>query len=171
MTTDELKDLTEILTDDKPFSARPRALEYLKTVIVSEEVKEEASTRTSQQNKAIHKWFDDIAKLCQNEGVTMNLLIGHTHDVMVTKDAVKALWKALQEALFATESTTELKKTGQIEIMIDHFVALFAKEEIELPPFPNDADKQMENLSGVKLGQVANLKGGDYPEYTGPATI
>lgn len=157
MTPETLKQLEEILSHHDIWKRINMIRAWKETVPVVEETK---GARTSAQNSAMHLWFTQIADICQNQGVTMNLIIGHTHDVIVTKDGVKGLWKALQEALFSTKSTTELKKTGEIDQMIDHMVVLFAKEEVEIPPFPSS-----EPLTNTKLAQVDNLSRQDYPTF------
>ena len=171
MTQEEKHDLVAICSE-KPWFAAKRVLEYLRTVNIqsTEDATKNASTglvapqkRTGDQNSALHLWFRQIADICQNQGVTMNLIIKHTHDVMVTEYGVKALWHVLQKALYGTESTKELRKNGQIDRTLDHFTALFAKEEVVLPPFPHDPTK-----NNVRLTAMENLKKNDYPEYEGP---
>jgi hypothetical protein len=162
MTKEELKAIEDIAFG-KPFEVRPRLLEHLKTIQITKTPK---GQRTSSQNASIHLWFRQIADICQNQGVTMNLIIGHTHDVQVTEYGVKALWHVLQKALYGTESTTELQKLGQIDRMVDHFVALFAKEEVELPPFPSNDAKAWENISIPKRDESIV-----YPEDYKPPLI
>ena len=129
----ELNSLLDIIKAPGWESHR-RLKEYVKTVKVTVDA---PAPRTSAQGRAIHLWFRQIAEICQNQGVTFDLIIKHTHHVAVTEYAVKALWHVLQKALYGTESTRDLTKSGQIDRMVDHFVVLFAKEEVELPPFPN----------------------------------
>lgn len=165
MTAEELQDIEAIAYCKDPWNARIRLQAYLKTVKVQsvEEVASDSSkgtvaTRTGSQNAALHLWFKQIADICQNQGVTFDLIIKHTHQVAVTEIGVKGLWHVLQKALYGTTSTTELKKTGQIDRMIDHFVALFAKEEVELPPFPSQ-------VFNVRLTAMENLQKEDYPQH------
>lgn len=159
MTTEELKSLEDIAYGDKPFLARMRLQEFLKTVEVQETTKEDSS-RTKKQSDSLHLWFRQIADICQKQGVTFDLIIKHTNQVAVTEYGVKSLWHVLQKALYGTESTRELKKTGQIDRMVDHFVALFAKEEVELPPFPSE-------VFNVRLTAMENLQNDAYPTYEG----
>lgn len=121
--------------------------------------------RTGQQNNGMHLWFEQTARICQNQGVTMDLIIKHTHDVLVTKEGVKLLWKTFQKALFDTDSTTQLKKTGQIDILVDHMVALFAKVGVELPPFPCDEQRFWAEQTGYKSDTTKELPGAPYPKY------
>jgi hypothetical protein len=115
--------------------------------------------RTPSQNAAMHLWFSQIAEICQQQGVTGNLIIKHTHDLMMTEHTVKGLWKALQVALYGKTSTRELKKSGEIDNMIDHMVALFAKEEVEIPPFPVNEKKHLE---GVRIESARDVV--EYPQ-------
>ena len=83
------------------------------------------------------------------------MVVSHTHDLKVTKEALHGMCKLLQEALWSTTSTKELGK-DQVDTIIDHFTALFAKVGLELPPFPNDPTR---------------YKKPDYPEFNGPPTV
>lgn len=123
-------------------------------------------TRTDAQNRSLHKWFSQLSEECQRNGVTFDLIIRHTHQMQVTEEGVKHLWHVLQKALFGKESTTELKKTGQIETMLMHFADLFGKEGIEIPPWPSDDLRQWEELSGPALGQHGNKQKVDYEDMT-----
>lgn len=121
--------------------------------------------RTGAQNAALHLWYRQVAEECQKHGVEASAVFAKTHDIQMTENTVKVLWKALQEALFGKKSTTELKKTGEIDKLQDHFIRFFGEKfELELPPFPNE-DKN------VRLSQVENLKNDNYPEYHGEPTI
>lgn len=154
MTQEEYDSLKKIL-DGKPFMVRPELQSFMlrAKVHVSPEnaptgnFDANKGIRTDNQNRAMHLWFRQIAETCQNQGVTMNLIINHTHDVSVTEYGVKALWHVLQKALYGTDSTAQIKKSGQIDKMVEHFVALFAKEEVELPPFPSNDAKVWESIS------------------------
>ena len=159
MTHAEYKELQDILASE-PFKVRPRLVEFMKTV----NVVEGKPTRTSSQNNALHLWFSQIADICQNQGVTWNMLIKHTVDVAVTAEGVKNFWKVLQKALYGTESTTELKKTGQIEKMVEHFALFMGKEEVEIPPFPSNEFKALEEMSGYKTNAGQGTKGVEYPD-------
>src|SRR3972149_5432828 len=75
--------------------------------------------RTHQQNKSLHLLFTQIAKECLDKGIEMRQLVRENVPIEVTPENLKWLWKLLQNALFKTKSTTELKKLGQIEIVYD----------------------------------------------------
>ena len=95
--------------------------------------------RTHQQNKSLHLLFTQIAKECLDKGIEMRQLVRENVPIEVTPENLKWLWKLLQNALFKTKSTTELKKLGQIEIVYDNFLKIISERtqgEIILPPWP-----------------------------------
>ena len=104
-------------------------------------------TRTQEQHNALFLWFKMIEETAEEQGVTWDMLVKHVRQLKVTKENLHDTWKQLQKALFGTSSTKQLKKQGQIDTMIDHFVDLFAKEGMELPPFPCDEQRQAEKLA------------------------
>lgn len=112
------------------------ALEFLD--IYSAKVIED--DRTLNQNSALHLMFSQLSKECLAKGIEMRQLVREEVPIECTPENLKWLWKLLQKALFKTESTTKLKKTGQIEIVYDNFNKILierTKGEISLPPFPS----------------------------------
>ncbi|TFH72380.1 hypothetical protein E3V39_12430 [Gammaproteobacteria bacterium LSUCC0112] len=122
--------------------------------------------RTSDQHRALFLWFGMIEKEAENAGLTWDMIIRHTHQLRITKETLHGMCKSLQKALWKTTSTKELKKHGNIDILIDHFVDVFSKEGLELPPFPFDPKKNNSRLQAME-----NLANEDYPEYHGAPTI
>lgn len=161
MNTRELSQLTSIATGDK-WKVRPDLLEWLKGVEVVEEVKG-APERTDAQSRALFLWFGLIEHEAENQGVTWNMIIEHTHQLRITKEGLHIMAKQLMQALWGLNSTKKLKKTGQLDILIDHFVDLFSKVGLEVPPFPENLEKTEEGLGGYKLSQH-DIKIKDYPE-------
>jgi hypothetical protein len=139
---------------------QPRLLaEYVANLPDAEEKPD--STRTGSQNRGIHLWYRQISDLCVENGIDASMMFSKTHDIQMTPEAVKTMWKALQLALFGKKSTTELKKTGEIDKLQDHFIRFFAEKfELELPPFPSDEGK----LSGYKSVAGEGAKGVEYTE-------
>ena len=96
--------------------------------------------RTISQNSALHLLFTQISKECLDKGIEMRQLVREEVPIEATPENIKWLWKLLQNALFKTQSTTELKKTGQIEIVYDNFCKIISERtngEIIMPPFPS----------------------------------
>lgn len=98
------------------------------------------NTRTNPQNNSLHLLFKQISDECLAKGIEMRELVKDDFPIPVTPENIKMLWKLLQKAMFGTKSTTELKKTGQIEQVYDTFNKILAERtggEISLPPFPS----------------------------------
>lgn len=141
-----------------------QALSFLKLI------KTTSSPRTPKQNASLHLWFNMIEHEAENQGVTQDMLIKHTSQLRVTSEWLKSAVKQLIKVLWGYTSTTQLKKTGEIDKVIDHVTDWLSKE-MEVPAFPCDENKQLENLSGVKIAQVNNLKNENYPELINEPTI
>ena len=160
MTPLELQDLEKIATE-KPWFAANRLKEYLKDVEVQKNAPEgnlTPNTRTGAQHRSLFLWYGQIEQICANEGVTWDRLVKHTHQLRVTKENLHEAGKQLQKALWGKASTKELKR-NQIGTLIDHFIEWFAKEGVELPPFPHEEKH-------VKLRAMENAQREDYPEHT-----
>ena len=125
------------------------ALSFVKSI----EVK--GKTRTDKQHRALFKWFAMIEHEAENQGVTFDRIIAHTHQLRITKENLHELCKQLQKALWGTTSTKELQKIGQIEIIEQHFVDLFAKVGLELPPFPSE-EPANDLLNALELRKKLN---------------
>lgn len=110
-------------------------LQFIELVQIDEKA------RTENQHRALFLWFTMIEKEAENAGVTWNQLIGHTHQLRITSEGLHMMCKQLQKALWGTTSTKQIKKTGQIEILVQHFADLFSKVGLELPPFPCDENR------------------------------
>ena len=96
--------------------------------------------RTLPQNSALHLLFTQLSKECLDKGIEMRDLVKEEIPIEATPENIKWLWKLLQNALFKTKSTTELKKTGQIEIVYEAFNKILIERtngEISLPDWPS----------------------------------
>jgi len=161
MTEQELSQLKHIALD-KPWNASKLLKEFIKTAIVAEEPKgaekgnSTPNIRTSAQHRALFLWYGQIEHVCEEQGVTWDRIIQHAHQLRVTKENVHEAGKQLQKALWGKSSTKDLEK-NQLNTLIDHFIDLFAKEGVELPPFPHS------DPINVRLESVENLKREDYP--------
>lgn len=130
-------------------------------------IKTTGPTRTQRQNSSLHLWLNMIEKEAENQGVTWDMLVRHTSQLRVTSEALKSAVKQLIKALWGYESTTQIKKTGELDIVIDHVTDWISKE-MEVPSFPCDEERQKENLAGYKTMAGQGTKGVDYPEYQEP---
>lgn len=104
--------------------------------------------RTLKQNSSLHLLFKQISDDCMEKGIDMREVVKKEVPIPCTPANIKWLWKLLQEALFKTKSTTELKKTGEIEVVYDTFNKILIERtngEISLPPFPSIEELFKEN--------------------------
>ena len=144
------------------WKVRPALREFLKTVKVEETEVKGKPKRTQTQSDSLFMWFGQIEKLAENEGLTWDMLIRHIHQLRITKNGLHMLCLELIEPLFGIKSTRKLEKMGHIDIVIDHFVDLFSKEGLELPPFPHKEKKEVSAIESMN-------KGYEYPTEDAPA--
>lgn len=98
-------------------------------------------TRTIPQNDSLHLWFRLVAEVLKGDGVTMTRLLKDLAtkgiEVYPTEHGIKYAWKQLQKKQYGTKSTTELKKTGEIDDLIDAFIKFCGQEYgSAIPPLP-----------------------------------
>ena len=127
-------------------------------------IKTTRTPRTPAQNRAFHSWLNMIEHEAENQGVTWDMLIRHTSQLRVTSEALKLACKQLIQVLWGYTSTTQLKKTGDLDVVINHMTDWLSKE-MEVPAFPCDEQKTLQENSGYKGGGKV-----DYPttEYEKP---
>ena len=96
------------------------------------------------QNASLHLLFNQLARECLDKGIEMRQLVPKEIPIEATPENLKWLWKLIQKGLFGTKSTTELKKTGQIDTVYENFnknLIEQTKGEISLPQFPSFANQ------------------------------
>ena len=100
--------------------------------------------RSPAQNRSLHKLIKMLSDECMDKGITLNQIVKDGYQIEATPENLKMLWKKLQESLFGTKSTTELKISGEIDIVYRNFNAILierTKGEISLPPWPSEEEK------------------------------
>lgn len=108
--------------------------------------------RTSQQNRAMHKFFDLLADALNDAGLDQRKVLKPSVDIPWSAFAVKEnLWKPIQHALYGKMSTTELDKSQEIdkvhEVLMRHISEKFHLEYID---FPHE-EKKSDLLEGMKI--------------------
>lgn len=97
--------------------------------------------RTDQQNKAIHKYCEQLADALNDAGYTFNDQKVIQIDVQFTKENVKeSIWRNVQTALYPEKhSTTELEKMEVSEVYenISRFIGERAGVHV---PFPSQEE-------------------------------
>ena len=110
------------------------------------ELKQLKPTRSSKQNRALHKYFEIISEELNELGIEHQYqgITGKTLSTMYTPDLVKNfVWRPIQTALFDIESTTKIG-TQEIDKIIDVITKFFSDRGVYLP-FPS-IETLMENF-------------------------
>ena len=63
--------------------------------------------RTQAQNRALHKFCNEVANECTAHGVTVQVFLDNA-EVDVTPDIVKSLWRKFGLIMFGKKSTADL---------------------------------------------------------------
>lgn len=101
----------------------------------------EPHKRTDQQNKALHKYFELLAKELNDAGYSVQLFLKHTVELDWNKDSVKELiWRPVQEALIKKRSTTALDKVTEIDLIYEHINRHIGTNFGIHVPFPTRGD-------------------------------
>ena len=98
--------------------------------------------RTELQNRALHLYFEWVARELQNQGQTMQDVVKKLTftEITPTKNSVKEMiWRPIQETVVSKKSTTELSKHEVSEIY--DIISMFLSKQFGISlPFPNDTD-------------------------------
>jgi transposase len=134
----------EIDTIDDGIKDARKTIESLGLKVYS--VKQMKSKRTLAQNNALHKWCTQMAEEFNDKGLDVRAVISKDFKIPWTMYAVKEyLWRSLQKKLLGIQSTTDLDKTGEINLiwdtinraMIERF-----KGNVSVPPWPSRGEDE-----------------------------
>lgn len=102
--------------------------------------------RSLAQNRSLHKFFDQVAQVLAEHGVTLtDLLTAFRQDPPPPKgNNIKDIWRNLQKDLFSKQSTTEItsKEMNELYEYFHKTVAELTGESIE---FPSEEIRQLLN--------------------------
>lgn len=94
--------------------------------------------RTSQQNRALHKYFELLAEEFNNAGYSVQLILSQKMDLNWDGQMVKdLLWRPAQQALLRKKSTTELSKQQDIDKVYEHLNRHISEKFFIHVPFPH----------------------------------
>ena len=121
----------------------------------------EDQKRTSQQNRALHFFCNQLAEVLNDAGYDMRKVLKPEVEIPWGTTSVKdMLWRPIQKAMYSTKSTTELSKHKEInEIHKTLMRHLGQKLGIDFIPFPHT--EKTELLDGMKT-DIRNTQ--DYPK-------
>jgi len=84
------------------------------------------STRTLQQNKALHKYLTELANELNAAGVDQKMFVDHLKgwEVPITKEFLHQIWKMKQDKMGMGDSTTKMTtdQVSQVYDTINNFV-------------------------------------------------
>ena len=114
-------------------------------------MEEKSRQRTDAQNRAMHRWFKDVADTCLDNGVEITHIIKPGFHTQVDEYFIKWLYRKIGIKKKYIKKSTKEQNTKHPSLIYDEMVKHFANEvepKIELPPFPcmeNQTIEQYEN--------------------------
>jgi len=126
---------------------RQRAEECFR-VLEGKEVKVKISkrriSRTDKQNSALHLWFEMLADALNDAGFDMRKTIKAGIDIPWSKSSIKEyIWRPVQKEYLRKESTTELDRGKEIDIIYDIVNRTIAQRTGVSIPFPSEAEVEL----------------------------
>lgn len=115
--------------------------------------------RTIQQNKALHKYFTDLAQALTEHGVDQKLFIEKLQgwSVPITADFLKQIWKLKQQKMYGTNTTTKLTTT-QVDEVYDTVNQFTAQEFGVSCAFPSIAELQAKYQENETLHNPSSMR-------------
>jgi len=111
---------------------------------VEVEINVKNKKRTLKQSDSLHLWYKLVAKSLNEAGYTVQLVLKEKVDLDWTKDMVKELlWRPAQVAILNKESTTELNKIEEIDIVYEHLNRHLGEKFGVHVPFPTEEDRPL----------------------------
>ena len=93
---------------------------------------------TNRQTKALHLWFEWLAKELNNAGWDTRKTLRQDIDIPWTAESIKRnIWKPLQKAKYDTTSIRQLKREQIDEILKVIIREIGTRTKIDVPPFPS----------------------------------
>jgi regulator of replication initiation timing len=94
--------------------------------------------RTLVQNNALHQYFSMVAQELNDAGYTVQLVLKEKIDLDWDTHKVKELlWKPAQQAIVRKQSTTDLDKVKDIDLVYDHINRHLGEKFGISVPFPS----------------------------------
>jgi len=94
--------------------------------------------RTKQQNRALHKYFKEIADDCRSKGISVQMLLADLPDaeISMNEKIIKDIWKVFQNETLGKEHTADLTAKQVNEILEDFSMFMATKYDITMD-FPS----------------------------------
>jgi len=102
---------------EKGMQAAIKRLHFLANITKPCTIEGYSKTRSSKQNRALHKFFKQVSDLLNNAGATMEGVSGM--EIPYTETIIKEVWwRPIQLLMFDIKSTTKIN-TNQINQIFD----------------------------------------------------
>ena len=104
--------------------------------------------RTISQNSAAHLWMTQIAKIFNDNGHTVQKVLGSMRqgvEIYWSASLIKEiLWREIQMAVTGKQSTTELSKHEEIDKIVNILTKFCGERlKLEIPPFPSQNELEI----------------------------
>ena len=114
-------------------------------------MEQEPKKRSIQQNKALHKYCDEVADELAAHGVTVQAFIRNI-EADITPELVKELWRAFARAKYGKTSTADLTQE-EFSAVFEEVTRHIANLHVYLP-FPSDENSPNALASYEKYGII-----------------
>lgn len=91
--------------------------------------------RSLAQNRALHKWCEEMAQHLSESGISMSLLFRNIQ-ADYSMELIKEFWRLFGKAKFGVDGTSKLT-TKQLQEVYEEVVRHFSQYGIECLPFPS----------------------------------
>src|SRR3990167_2899771 len=127
-------DLQKILEND-PWQVRDKLAQFVASLD-----EEEYRQRTPSQNNSIHRGCKLIADALNNAGLDMRKVLKPEIEIPWTMQSAKDLiFRPVMKSMTSKQSTTELKKQGEIDEIWDTVMRFLGQNHgVEYIPFPSN---------------------------------
>lgn len=109
----------------------------------------EVRPRTPQQNKAMHKYFEEVANELNEAGISQAAFMADL-EVDYTKETIKNIWRTIAKKKFGKDSTADFT-TKELQEVFEDFNRHIAKFGIHIPfpSFAADYDEEFLRRNGL----------------------
>lgn len=90
--------------------------------------------RTDKQNRAIHTWFTEVSRECNDRGVDMKVLVENLR-VDTSPESIKDIFRQIGSVKYGKKSTADLT-TKELMDCYEEFNRLLGQSSLHIP-FPS----------------------------------
>lgn len=102
--------------------------------------------RTTQQNRALHKFFDLLAETLNDAGLDARKVLKPTYEIRWTREMIKRdLWGQLQDVMTGKEHTSDLTK-AEVDKVYEQLMQILGEKHHIFVPFPSNELSGLEEL-------------------------